>query len=179
MRVTSPSAHPIRASGCVCSGRHKSECYPPCRPNGYAVAGNLYSREGIRYLVRNVLARPTLRTIVLCGRDMTGSGAALLALMEHGIDTDHRIIGDGTRLHTEIPADAIALFRHSVRLIDARDRIRPEAVAALLPTIEPIHEPFAPAPLIFPYTEPQATTLPAEQSGFVVRGRTIVAPTLT
>ncbi|NJO05691.1 MAG: hypothetical protein HC876_09290 [Chloroflexaceae bacterium] len=77
------------------------------------------------------------------------------------------------RLHTEIPADAIALFRHSVRLIDARDRIRPEAVAALLPTIEPIHEPFAPAPLIFPYTEPQATTLPAEQSGFVVRGRTI------
>ncbi|NJO05692.1 MAG: hypothetical protein HC876_09295 [Chloroflexaceae bacterium] len=31
---------------------------PALPPNGYAVAGNLYSREGISYLVRNVLARP-------------------------------------------------------------------------------------------------------------------------
>ncbi len=142
---------------------------PALPADQYAVVGNLYSREGISFLIRNVLAQPRIRTLLLCGRDMTGSGAALVALMQHGIDAEQRIVGDGTRLHPELPAAALEQFRRGVRLIDARGTIKPEAVAALLATIPQQHEPFLPAPLVFPYTEPQAERLPAEENGFVVR----------
>lgn len=139
----------------------------------YAVVGNLYSREGISFLIRNVLAQPRIRTLLLCGRDLTGSGAALVALMHHGTDEEQRIVGEGTRLHAELPHAAIEQFRRGVRLIDARDTIKPEAVAALLADIPQHREPFLPAPLVFPYTEPQAAMLPAEESGFVVRVRDV------
>lgn len=155
---------------------------PALSPATYALAGNLYSREGISFLLRNVLARPTLRTILLCGRDMTGSGAALLALAAHGIDSEHRIVGEGTRLHPDIAPAAIELFRRSVRIVDARDVIRPAAIAerlaALLPAAPHHAAPFAPEPLIFPYSEPAAATLPAESSGFVLRQPTIQAASL-
>jgi thymidylate synthase len=141
--------------------------------HAYVVVGNLYSREGISFLVRNVLAYPRIRTLVLCGRDMTGSGAALVALMRDGVDDAGRIVGDGTRLHPELPLAAINALRDGVHLIDARDTIKPEAIAALL-TAQPHNpQPFLPEPLHFPYHEPQATHLPAEESGWLVRARTI------
>lgn len=146
---------------------------PVLLPNSYAVAGNLYSREGISYIVRNVLARPTIRTLVLCGRDMIGSGAALVALMSQGIDEQHRVIGEGTQLHQEIPLAAIEQFRRGVRLIDARDRVRPETIAALLAEVGHVPEPFLPAPQVFPHREPTAETLPAEENGFVLHARTV------
>ncbi len=148
---------------------------PALSPESYTIAGNLYSRDGISFLLRNILAYPNIRTIVLCGKDLTGSGAALVALMQHGIDERHCIVGEGTRLHPELPRDAIELLRQSVTLIDARDTIRPEAVAALLATVPHNATPFAPSPLIFPYSEPQASTLPAENSGFVLHAPTIRA----
>ncbi|MCU0490636.1 MAG: thymidylate synthase [Chloroflexaceae bacterium] len=148
---------------------------PALPPGSFTLAGNLYSRDGISFLIRNVLARPTIRTLLLCGKDMTGSGAALVALMEHGLDAQHRIVGDGTRLHPELPAEAIDLFRHNVRLVDARDTMRPEAIAALLAELPHNNQPFAETPLIFPYTEPKAEALPAEETGFVVRAATVRA----
>src|SRR5688572_13827979 len=98
----------------------------------YALAGNLYSRDGISYMLRNLLARPTIRTILLCGKDMTGSGAALHALFEHGLDDQGRIAGDGAALHAELPRAAVELVRRSVRLVDARDTMRGEAIGRLL-----------------------------------------------
>jgi thymidylate synthase len=143
--------------------------------NDYALAGNLYSRDGVSFLVRNVLAQPTIRTILLCGKDMTGSGAALVALLAQGIDEQGRIVGEGTRLHPELPTAAIELFRRSVRLIDARDTMRPEQIAALAHQWQRPAEAFAPEPLIFPYHEPTSEALPAENSGFLVRAPTIRA----
>ncbi len=55
-------------------------------PDSYSVLGNLYSKDGINYLLRNVLAQPTLRAIILCGPDLTQSGAALANLMRDGIE---------------------------------------------------------------------------------------------
>jgi thymidylate synthase len=141
--------------------------------SAYAVAGNLYSREGISYLVRNVLACPTIRTLVVCGRDLTSSGAALIALMQHGINSQHTIINDTARLHAEIPAAAIEQFRRGVRVVDARDTIRPADVAALLAKVPHNEEPVMSQPLVFPYSEPAADSLPAEENGFVLRARTV------
>jgi len=141
----------------------------------YALAGNLYSRDGVSYLLRNLLARPTIRTLLLCGRDMTGSGAALAALWAGGVDEAGRIVGDGTRLHPEIPREAVELVRRSVALRDARDVVRPEQIAALLREVARPAEPFAETPLVFPYSEPAAEALPAAEHGLVVRAPTVRA----
>ncbi|HMQ33128.1 MAG TPA: hypothetical protein PKD53_20520, partial [Chloroflexaceae bacterium] len=105
---------------------------PALDPAAYAVAGNLYSRDGVSFIVRNLLARPTITDLLLCGKDITGAGAALAALMRDGLDAEGRIAGEGTRLHPEIAPEAVELLRRSVTLHDHRDTVRPEQVAALL-----------------------------------------------
>jgi thymidylate synthase len=139
----------------------------------YAIAGNLYSRDGVSFLIRTILARPTIRTILLCGKDATGSGATLVSLLRDGLDAEGRVAGDGTRLHPEIPREAVELLRRSVTLHDARDTVRPEAIAALLRDLRRPAEPFAPAPLIFPYSEPTSAALPAADSGLLIRASTV------
>lgn len=148
---------------------------PTLNPNDYALVGNLYSRDGISYLLRNLLAHPTIRTILLCGKDLTGSGAALVALFNAGLDAQGRIVGEGTRLHAELPAAAVDLVRRKVQLHDARDTVRPEQIAALVAQLRCAATPFAPAPQEFPYSEPTASALPAADLGLVLRAPTIRA----
>src|ERR671933_1909390 len=59
-------------------------------PDLYAVCGNLYSLWGINLLVRSVLARPTIRYLVVCGIDFADSGRALVALVEEGTTPERR-----------------------------------------------------------------------------------------
>ncbi|MBC8217695.1 MAG: hypothetical protein H8E73_04465, partial [Planctomycetes bacterium] len=42
----------------------------------YNICGNLYNANGINYIIKNVLANPLIRYIVLCGRDLRFSGEA-------------------------------------------------------------------------------------------------------
>jgi thymidylate synthase len=146
---------------------------PALHRDDYAVLGNLYSRDGVNFLLRNVLAQPMLHTLLLCGKDMTGSGAALVALMAHGVDEQHRVIGEGTRIQREIPREAIELFRQNVRLYDARETMRPEQIATLVSELRGPARPFAPEPLCFPYEEPTVEALPATETGFLLRAPTI------
>ncbi|EFO81232.1 thymidylate synthase [Oscillochloris trichoides DG-6] len=137
---------------------------PALNPDEYALVGNLYSRDGISFMLRTLLARPTIRTILLCGKDMTGSGTALLDLWEGQ---------DAVRLHPEIPPAAVDLVRQNVTLHDARDLVRPEEIAALLHTLHCPAQPFAPAAQEFPYAEPVAASLPAAACGLLVRAATV------
>ncbi|MFV9506149.1 MAG: thymidylate synthase [Oscillochloridaceae bacterium umkhey_bin13] len=146
---------------------------PALDPQSYALAGNLYSRDGVNFLVRNLLAHPTITDLVLCGRDLTGSGQALVALLRDGLDADGRIVGEGTRIHPELPAEAINLLRHNLTLHDYRDTVRPEPIAALLQGLPRPACPWAETPLVFPYHEPVATALPAADAGLIVCAPTI------
>lgn len=148
---------------------------PALDPGSYAVAGNLYSRDGVSFIVRNLLARPTITDLLLCGKDMTGGGAALVALMRDGLDADGRIVGDGTRLHADIPTTAVELLRRSVTLHDHRDTVRPEQVAALLGGLRRPAAPWAEGPLVFPYSEPATEALPAAETGLLLRAPTVRA----
>lgn len=143
----------------------------------YAVLGNLYSRHGINYLLRNLLARPSLRYLLLYGVDLTGSGQALRQLFERGLDSHHRIRGDGTQIQRELPPEAIELVRQGIRLIDLRHPTDParrslpvsDLLAAIAGLEQPV-PPFAAAPQVFPESQPQVAILPAEEAAFVVRG---------
>ncbi|MGC8629209.1 MAG: thymidylate synthase [Candidatus Micrarchaeia archaeon] len=87
-----------------------------------ALIGNLYTVDGISYMIRNVLANPVIRYILLTGEDLMNTGEALISLMEKGIDTDHKIKGKEAYVHKAISKEYIDLFRNNVKIIDLRGR---------------------------------------------------------
>ncbi|MBI4785651.1 MAG: hypothetical protein HY782_01205 [Chloroflexi bacterium] len=153
-------------------------------PATYSVLGNLYSKDGINYLLRNVLARPTVRAIIVCGPDLTQSGAALLHLVNDGIGEQHRVRGDPsassgqaeyTQIEIEIPREAIDDFRANVQMIDLRGINDPAKVQEKLKELgETVPRGLFAEPRVFPRHTPAADEFPAEETGFVVRGARIV-----
>jgi thymidylate synthase len=132
------------------------------------VIGNLYSRYGIGIMMRNVLARPELHTLVICGRDnpepTRQNGEALLTRAVRPDDL-------------ALPSEAVEAFYARTRLIDARS-LSPRSNAelgALLAAIPPPDAPVAYEPLVFPLPEPQTEVFPAARGVFTVRAPTIAA----
>lgn len=153
-------------------------------PAAYSVLGNLYSRDGLNYLLRNILARPTIRAIVLCGPDLTRSGAALVNLSRQSVDGEHRVRGDalpgsGTAdaasIDPEIPLEVLEEFRANVQVIDLRGVNDPASIHAKLEELGAAlpHGAWT-APRVFPRRTPAADEFPAEETGFVVRGEHII-----
>src|SRR5258705_9166151 len=64
----------------------------------YAACGNLYSVWGISVLVESIVARPTIRYLVVCGVDFADSGRALVALCADGVTADGNIVGTDAHL---------------------------------------------------------------------------------
>jgi len=61
-----------------------------------AIVGRLLSENnGIDSLVRNVISKKNIKTILICGKDASGHrpGDSLLKLYENGLDHNGRIIG--------------------------------------------------------------------------------------
>jgi thymidylate synthase len=144
-------------------------------PDSYSVLGNLYSKDGINYLLRNILARPTIRAILLCGPDLTQSGAAFVNLMRDGVDEQHRVVNDGAPLEGEIPRDAIDDFRANIRLLDLRGVNDPAKIRDALAELNgSLPRGLFAEPRVFPRSTPAADEFPAEEIGFVVRGERIV-----
>ncbi len=143
------------------------------KDEAYCAIGNLYSSAGISAMIRNVYANPHIRTIVLWGADLSRSGTALMALMEHGVDENFFIIGDekNGQIEKEIGLEAIELFRKSVTVINLRGKspdILRQTVAELSQK-PPV--PFS-EPKIFPTSRPKPFTFPSEQIGFRIHGET-------
>jgi len=85
--------------------------------NIFCVAGQLYSKEGINYIIRNILAKPTLRYLIICGSDLSGSGKALIDFFKRGTDKDYNICNvPHASIHKEIPLVKIKSFRKNVKI---------------------------------------------------------------
>lgn len=95
------------------------------RPGGLAIAGTLHTENlGIERIVRNVVANPNIRFLVLCGEDTRQAighlpGQSLASLCERGTDTGGRILGArGKRpVLKNVTRDEIEAFRHQVHLV--------------------------------------------------------------
>jgi thymidylate synthase len=137
----------------------------------YNLVGQLYSKKGINYILRNILANPHTRCIVVCGSDLSGSGQALINLVEKGIDEEHCVIGvSDAHIEKEIPTEAIEAFRKNVKIIDLREEQNPEIIAKTLEEHQKKEGVFA-EPATYPEPEPPKTErFPSESAIFRIAG---------
>lgn len=93
---------------------------------GLSIVGSLHTENlGVEHLIRNTLANPHIRFLILCGEDTQKAighlpGQSLLALMQYGINDQQRIINaKGKRpLLKNIAPEHVEAFRKQVRIID-------------------------------------------------------------
>jgi len=138
--------------------------------NLFCVAGQLYSKSGINYIIRNILANPSIHYLIICGQDLSGSGKALLNFFKKGIDENYNIIGsDFALIHKEIPRQALELIRKNVQIKDLIDIKEIEKINQELKFCSLIGKPFAKSQLFTEHKEEESLSFPAEQSVFKIR----------
>ena len=96
------------------------------QPEGVAIVGTLHTENlGIERIIRNVLANPYIRFLVLCGEDTRQvighlPGQSLVSLVMGGVDEGRRIVGArGKRpVLRNVRRDQIDAFRRQVELVE-------------------------------------------------------------
>ena len=155
-------------------------------PNAnFCLMGQLYSKRGINFLLRNILARPCIRHLYVVGLDKTGSGEALLALSKNGVEVVNgrtQIVGvENGYIDSQITLEAIEAFRKNVEIIDQRGAVSLAGIASTPVGCHRSGVSSTPAslgsaiglwrePEIFPEDEVKsAETFPSEQTIFTIR----------
>lgn len=148
--------------------------------DAYAAIGQLYSAaRGLNYLVRNLLANPTIRYLIVTGADRSGSGRVLRDFFDHGVEpaqTPHGVPVWRVRsevegyLDPDLPIDALDDLRRGVRVVPCPRVADVPAALAEIGRVEA--DPYA-EPRFFPIREETLETYPAESSVQVVRGRKV------
>jgi thymidylate synthase len=150
-----------------------------------AVIGNLYSpRKGISFLIRNILANPRIRYLVVCGLDNSGSGQVLVDLFKNGFEKIQdsesdkyywRIVSDiENRIDIEIEEEAVKSFRQGVELIDLRKESDYAKIQEVIDSLDQNLPPFAAKPLVFPAPPKEEVNIfPSEPTAHIVRGEKI------
>jgi len=157
-------------------------------PNSFCVAGQLYSKEGINFIIRNILAKPSIRYLIICGTELSGSGKVLADFFEKGIDNDYLVVGndfakidndylvvgnDFAKIHKEIPKEFLDLIRENVKIENLIGIQDIKKVKEKINNYKPVNKLFA-EPKVFPDAEKEETKIfPTDQSVFKVRGRYI------
>lgn len=107
-------------------------------PRGIALVGTLHTENlGIERVVRNVLANPHLRFLIVCGEDTQQAvghlpGQSLVALCANGVDDDGRIrAARGKRpVLKNVTSAQIAAFRSQMELVPLVGEVGIERVAS-------------------------------------------------
>ena len=164
---------------------------PKLEKKNLAIATNFYTPAGLAGMVRNILANPYIRYIVLIGEEYSSkakddqisdrtSANALRAFFKQGVNKDRELEGFEESIHFDenIPAAAINDVAKNVELIDINSKM-PKAgldekikeVNRLLQEL-PRKKPLSPEPRTYPY-EKQAKSFPYPGGPMLVRGNTI------
>lgn len=150
-----------------------------------SVVGNLYSaKKGISFLIRNILANPNIRYLIVCGLDRSESGRALIDLDKNGFEKVEskegengywRIIsGVENRIDIEIEKEALEIFRSKVKIMDLRREKDYANIQKVIDSLDQNLQPFAKKPLLFPdHIQEETDFFPSESSAFTIRGEKI------
>jgi len=105
-------------------------------PQGLAIVGTLHTENlGIERIIRNVMANPSIRFLVLCGEDTRQSighlpGQSLKSLFAKGVDDHGRIReAQGKRpVLKNLTADIVSVFLQQVELVSLIGEMHEEAI---------------------------------------------------
>lgn len=104
-------------------------------PNGLAIVGKTETENiGIDKVIKNVITSPTIRHLIVAGRESKGhlSGETLLALAANGVDDRGRVIGSRGKhpVLRNVSAVEIKAFREQVQMVEMIENENPDEVAA-------------------------------------------------
>jgi len=138
--------------------------------NLYSVAGQLYSKEGINYIIRNILANPKIDTLIICGEERVGSGDALMKLIDLGVDNENKVLEtQNCQIHQEIPKEAIDIFRQNVKYINLSGEYDPANISEQIKKVETGNKLWT-EPQVFPEAKIEFDgVMPTDQSVFKIR----------
>ncbi len=130
--------HGAPVAVCTLNSTELSERLATRAPEGLALAGTLHTENlGIERIVRNTLANPRLRFLVVCGEDTRQAighlpGQSLGALCANGVDEAGRIRGArGKRpVLKNVTREQIEAFREQIEVIPLVGELDPERIAA-------------------------------------------------
>lgn len=127
-----------------------------------SVVGQLYTKRGINYLLRNILLNPRIKRILLTGADLMGSGQELL-------EVSKKTSSRPEWLDENIPDGAISDFCSHVEIVNKIGPVSPNEVKSFVEKSSNA-KPWG-GPKEFPEQEASGSGgLPSEDSLFVVRG---------
>lgn len=127
------------------------------------VAGQLYSKEGINFIIRNTFLNPYIGFLIVCGKDLSGSLKEFKSFLAGD---------DKSFIHEEIPEERINEFREYFSkhclFIEAS-----EVDSALREIdISSLGEKWTEEPIEFDdHVGKKAVTFPSEKVGFRIEGR--------
>jgi len=150
-----------------------------------SVIGNLYSpKRGISFLIRNILANPNIRYLVICGLDKSKSGQAIVDLAKNGFEkvTDEKskreywqaISNVENRIEIEIGKEGLDAFCRGVEIIDLRGEKNYGEIREFINALDQNLPAFLPEPLLFsdPLKE-EVNLFPSESTAHTIRGEKI------
>lgn len=134
-----------RASVAVCTLNSENPVTELAKaaPDGLALAGTLRTENlGIERIIRNLLANPNIRFLVLCGDDTRQSvghlpGQSVESLFSNGIDDKQRIVGAKGRrpFLKNVTAAQVKAFRSQIQLVSMIGEQDPDRIAQRIVTL--------------------------------------------
>ena len=102
------------------------------RRDEIAIIGKTFTENlGIEKMIRNIVTNPSIRFLILCGRESPHRvGQSLIALQEHGVDAGGRIIQSLGILPVikNVALEEIAAFRQQIEILDLTGEVDPDTV---------------------------------------------------
>lgn len=160
----------------------RTDVLPYLEKENLALAANLYSHQkGIEPLIRNCLANPYIRYIIVLGNKQDCKGCNTLKnFFKYGLNEKRGIIGfeDETYIDKNIPFDTINLMRNSIRIFDLTERFdnleeQIKETNSLIRNLEK-KEPYLEESLVFKHEEPKTRIFPYEGGPLIVRGKSVM-----
>lgn len=93
------------------------------KPKGLSLVGKTETENiGVEKIIKNVLAVPSIKYLILCGKDSEGhySGSTLVSLVNNGIDNSMRVIDSRGKkpVLSNTTKQEVYAFRNQIEVID-------------------------------------------------------------
>ncbi len=123
----------------------------------YNTIGQLYSHDGINYLLKNLCANRHIRYLIICGQDLSGTGKKLINFFS-GLDLE---------LDKSITIEEIEKLRKNIKIIDMIGENNYLLIQEKINSLQQL-DPYDNA-IIIPTLETFSETYPVEDSTIIIR----------